>query len=1183
MHYLSICFANCMFKKAGIILSIAFLCTAGLHSLINRPASMISSVEKKLNETISIDSALIAQWLMEADLHSNVLQKLNASKAAIRLFYGDSLVWWNDPATIKPEDDQSVWSTSFENNKYIVRYSMNPWESDGTLKKTLHNPVLTAYTLYKTDEATGTRIQLKDLSIPTVLQLTNKTDILASILFLTLIGLYFITGLTAYRDLKNHFEGFKSISFFVLIILSGRLIFELPSLKTLFAGIPISRLWSEGMAGFHSAEDLLLNFIAVAFILIGLTSRPLQQIVAKTPHSVLLFLTGLSLYGFFSFIVLLGRSFAYSTSVFAANHFLANSGLLNYLTVCLLIGYLLLLFHISMILFKIIHQSKNHSQSSSYIFLISGVLVAASFVWWMAPGSYQLYLVVFTVAYLLVMDAYTENAANKITYLLWWLILFSVFLTAVLYYFGIQKESSEREKFVQGYYAPPDQNIVQHLQKETEILLNNDIIQKLSGLEYPEKPDKNELLQFVQQFLQSDTLIDEIDCELFDKNGQSLFANHFAGLHRIQQTLQTSVKLSDFVFYNPFEKKYFIKIEIENEKHPNSPFLFTTEIFPKKNISDYKESSSQNTSFEYLIFYKNDPVLAHYKDGQRPDPAVALQAADNSIADGFRFFAYNPAPGIKVVSFRKLYGLIKPISLFSFILTLAGFIIIALAGINTKMDFLPENIALKLGSKSSLKTKIQAAIILLIIASFIIIGVVTAFYFKNLFEVNQLNRKKEDTAVILRNIQSSIQNLADEDSALAYLGQRVRDLAYVHQRDISIFDKNGVLYTTTERQNRLYRIPMHQLSGDDGGWHNAGTSVNRCCDDYEFNPIYFQSAVPFAFFGIKYPKDEVNSGNIFDFISTILNVYIFLFLLAGAIAITISNSITQPLTILANKLKEFKLGKSHDPLEWKSNDEIGELINDYNNLTNELQRSAEIIARTERDLAWREMAKQVAHEIKNPLTPMKLSIQYLERAAKERPEQAADLIPRVSATLIEQIDNLSQIASEFSNFATMPQASNEKIVLNEIVETIHDLFRKRDDMDISLVEPIDELIVFADKNHLIRILNNLVKNAIQAIPEDRRGKIEIELSQSGQNALIRVSDNGTGIPDHMKHKVFAPNFTTKSSGTGLGLAISANMIESFNGKLYFETQYGKGTDFYISIPLMRSEPVDDGLQRVMLD
>ena len=247
-----------------------------------------------------------------------------------------------------------------------------------------------------------------------------------------------------------------------------------------------------------------------------------------------------------------------------------------------------------------------------------------------------------------------------------------------------------------------------------------------------------------------------------------------------------------------------------------------------------------------------------------------------------------------------------------------------------------------------------------------------------------------------------------------------------------------------------------------------------------------------------------------------------------------------------------------------------------------LDESAQLLALTERDTAWREMAKQVAHEIKNPLTPMKLSIQYLQNGAHSQPEKTNELVERVCATLIEQIDNLSKIASEFSSFAKMPQAENDKVILNEIVASVHDLFRKRDDMDVQLYVPIQDIFVFADRNQLVRVLNNVVKNAIQAIPDDKRGKINISLVKKDDNAIIKIEDNGTGISSDMRDKVFRPNFTTKSSGTGLGLAICANIIESFNGRIYFETEEGSGTKFYIEIPLMKFDDNIKEQRRVLL-
>lgn len=320
-----------------------------------------------------------------------------------------------------------------------------------------------------------------------------------------------------------------------------------------------------------------------------------------------------------------------------------------------------------------------------------------------------------------------------------------------------------------------------------------------------------------------------------------------------------------------------------------------------------------------------------------------------------------------------------------------------------------------------------------------------------------------------------------------------------------------------------------------------------------------------------------------SFIHALMNAYVFLFLIGFGIVVSISSNITKPISNLGHSLKQIKLSRQNEPIEWSSDDEIGVLINEYNTMIRKLESNAKVLAQTERDTAWREMARQVAHEIKNPLTPMKLSLQHMQRTIHHQGnERSIDIIDRMCNTLMEQIDNLSQISDEFSNFATLPSASNNKILLNEVVETVHDLFRKRDDMHIKMIEPIDDVIVYADKNNLIRILNNLIKNAIQAIPPGRRGEITIRLYKDDTKGIIEVIDNGMGIPDHMKNKIFKPNFTTKSSGTGLGLAIAANMVESFGGNIYFESTEEEGATFFIEIPLNRVEHVEPQKEALLL-
>ena len=324
-----------------------------------------------------------------------------------------------------------------------------------------------------------------------------------------------------------------------------------------------------------------------------------------------------------------------------------------------------------------------------------------------------------------------------------------------------------------------------------------------------------------------------------------------------------------------------------------------------------------------------------------------------------------------------------------------------------------------------------------------------------------------------------------------------------------------------------------------------------------------------AYIGLPYyTKDRSLKSDVYDFMGTLLNVYVFLLLLAGAIAIMVANSITRPIASIGDKLKGFKLGKN-EPLEWDSQDELGVLIAEYNSMIDKLEKSTEMLKQSEREGAWREMAKQVAHEIKNPLTPMKLSMQHLVRAFQSNPDNIEPLLKRVSQTLIEQIDGLSKIASEFSNFAKMPRAENESFVINDLVVSVYDLFNEDhlDSLDIHLHLPEKRYQVFADKGHIMRVLNNLVKNAIQAIPDERKGKVDISVFEKEDRVVIKVSDNGQGISEEMREKVFYPNFTTKNSGMGLGLAISKNIIDALEGDIYFETTPNVGTDFYVELPI----------------
>jgi nitrogen fixation/metabolism regulation signal transduction histidine kinase len=234
----------------------------------------------------------------------------------------------------------------------------------------------------------------------------------------------------------------------------------------------------------------------------------------------------------------------------------------------------------------------------------------------------------------------------------------------------------------------------------------------------------------------------------------------------------------------------------------------------------------------------------------------------------------------------------------------------------------------------------------------------------------------------------------------------------------------------------------------------------------------------------------------------------------------------------------------------------------------ELEKSADLLAQSERESAWREMAKQVAHEIKNPLTPMKLSVQYLEKAWDEKSPDFEKRLARFTKTIIEQIDTLSTIASEFSDFAKMPSAKIESADLKDIIISTLELYQDYDKVEFNFTydKNIDYPIK-ADKKQILRVFSNLIKNSLQALSESTDGKITIILEKHTDYYNISISDNGPGIPDELANKIFSPSFTTKSSGMGLGLAIVNSIIKSYNGSINFTSEVNSGTTFYITFPL----------------
>lgn len=485
---------------------------------------------------------------------------------------------------------------------------------------------------------------------------------------------------------------------------------------------------------------------------------------------------------------------------------------------------------------------------------------------------------------------------------------------------------------------------------------------------------------------------------------------------------------------------------------------------------------------------------------------------------------------------------------------------------NMSLAFLPK-------ASKYLSTRIQTSltIILLIgllLSVYIIINYIRSGYNQSL--ENQLLLK-------VKNISGRLQNKIDLDRKLTDPEQRILILneeSSTYKVDINLFNQSGKLLSSTKpyltaeeilgdhmnpeaflmltRQQTSQLLVQEELEGSD--YLSAYVPLFN-----GKNEVIGYLNTPF------FAKNEQLNMQISNLIINILNIY-FLLLLGGIfLAYVISRQISKPLILIREKIGKTALRGQNELISYNRDDEIGQLVKQYNKMVLELEESANQMAESEREGAWREMAKQVAHEIKNPLTPMKLSIQHLQRAYSGGPSEKLDkLFSKTNKLLIDQINSLSNMASEFSSFAQMPQNKTENFDISNTLENAVSLFKRSENIEIaSNIEP--KAIVHADPEQVHRVFTNLIKNAIQAIPESRTGRIEVSLKSQKGNIEIRIKDNGKGILKSNYKKVFIPNFSTKNSGMGLGLAISRKIIETANGTITFESVTNVGTTFIIHL------------------
>jgi len=475
-----------------------------------------------------------------------------------------------------------------------------------------------------------------------------------------------------------------------------------------------------------------------------------------------------------------------------------------------------------------------------------------------------------------------------------------------------------------------------------------------------------------------------------------------------------------------------------------------------------------------------------------------------------------------------------------------------------------------------LTSRFQWVFISLLLISFLGIFIFSVDYIRGKHQGEQIRNAEQKKRYIQKSLQDNFFWTTDLHSVdPVRLNNVLSELAYTYQTDINIFDIDGVLIGSSQNlffsKHLISRLMSPQVYFKEPTPGHSYEKIGSLEYLSSYTALLNGDYLRLGFISIPQylSQNEINT-EIENFMSAIIRLYLGVLLLAVILILVAGQQLSGPLHQLETKLKSMHWGGRNEKIDYKWNDEIGQLVKQYNRTVDELEKSTGLLLKAERESAWRTMARQVAHEINNPLTPMKLTIQQLQRMKAEGKGDFEAYFARASKTLIEQIENLSRIAATFSQFARLPDTRLSRVDVADKLFHVVELFRNNHhQITISYEGAISGVYAQSDNDQIIQVFNNILKNAIQATAQRANGKIDVLLQTSGNIITIRITDNGHGIPEDMCQDIFRPGFTTKTSGMGLGLSITKNFVEYWDGQISFITGKDNGTTFIINLPLQQ--------------
>lgn len=797
----------------------------------------------------------------------------------------------------------------------------------------------------------------------------------------------------------------------------------------------------------------------------------------------------------------------------------------------------------------------------------------------------------------LVINRFHINVAG----MLFWIFIFSISISAIIITENKQKQWSRREIDAENLANLDDQSNEVLLSVALAYLDNRFLVSNFNRF-YDE--ENGNILRDSILTTNYKGYVNKYNTRLyvFDSTYQSLYNDDDLSYESLNNIISVQSKQSKSVpelysYVSSYNKITYITKRVVNEKagktvgavfivstpKTSTSNALETTLFKEPNENDPRESPT----LSYAIYKDRKLVESSSKypfATTLTQDQIPKQEAEKRKNEDFDELWYRDTGDKIIVLARKKDSIIEAITLFSYIFCSFLFLVTFIQTISFLLKIGTDGRELRNFFQMNIRTQVHSTIIFISILSFLIIGAATISFFITRYNRNNTDKLSRSMKVMVKEMKKRIAEHAIfdditkiyEEGSNDELRKLVTEVADIHNVDVNVYDLYGNLQVSSQYNMYEKGVLSKQMNPEAFFHLNRLREVERVQQENISNLFYLSIYAPvrsddgkeYAYLNIPYFLSQVElNQEISNFLVTIINLNAFIFLIAGVIALFITNRITRSFSIIGDKMKEVNLGQMNEEIPWNRNDEIGELVTEYNKMVSKLGESAEALAKSEREGAWREMARQVAHEIKNPLTPMKLSIQYLQKAILNNSPDVKELTANVARTLVEQIDHLSKIAFDFSQFANIGNTQVELFDMHEVIGSLKDLYQRGQQVKILWKAVPNKVMLRADKTQMNRLFTNLFQNAVEACDENRQCIINVNEIQENGSVTVSVRDNGEGIPASMQSKIFAPNFTTKSSGTGLGLAMCKSIVEQAQGKIWFETKLGEGTTFHIELPL----------------